>query len=493
MWYFTISEPHKKPRLIQLKPGKFIIGRSQNNDINIEEESVSRQHAEVIIDPATDSISIVDLNSTNGTYVNRQRIQGAFQLAVNDDVHIGKTSMILVHFPQEKAAVKDNALGTHPLTSEVVHESVDQNSALLCEISSKLNTVLDIKTALYEVSELIKRMMGVDKCEILIGKQIVEVRTSEFSSPLAKQALKNRCAEVTPAQMFVPIICSEELLGLIIIFRSNIKTQPFDRHDLQLAIAISHQAALTIQRMYLTRKLNHDEQVHRLLLRFVSPLEAEFMLNDYLESGELPPLCEQKITVLFADIANSTALAEHLGSKQFAEILNNFYKKATEIAFKHTGIVKYLGDGVLAIFTEQANRWPSEERATLAGLELIRTVNYTGSLNPQQRIVVGVGINTGNVMAGYVGTHERAEFVALGDAVNVAYRMQDYARPYKVIVGPATVAAISDKYQFQRVGAITLRGREHSIQAYEVLPLSNKFQKRSDAVILVNQPEKLQQ
>jgi len=80
-----------------------------------------------------------------------------------------------------------------------------------------------------------------------------------------------------------------------------------------------------------------------------------------------------------------------------------------------------------------------------------------------------VAINTGQAMVGYVGTKERAEFNVMGDTVNIAYRMQDYARPYKIIVGPATVAAISEKYHFRRVGAVSLRGREQTIQAYEVL------------------------
>ena len=73
-------------------------------------------------------------------------------------------------------------------------------------------------------------------------------------------------------------------------------------------------------------------------------------------------------------------------------------------------------------------------------------------------------------MIGYVGTAERAELTVLGDPVNVAYRIQEYARPYKIVVGPATVAAIVDKFNTQRIGAVTLRGREKPIQVYEVLP-----------------------
>jgi adenylate cyclase len=83
---------------------------------------------------------------------------------------------------------------------------------------------------------------------------------------------------------------------------------------------------------------------------------------------------------------------------------------------------------------------------------------------------MGVSINTGVAMVGYIGTRERAEFNALGDVVNVVFRMQEYARPNRIVVGPATVAAIVDKYPTQRIGAVTLRGRERTVQVYEVLP-----------------------
>lgn len=474
MWYFTIREPYKEPRLVRLKPGNLSIGRSSNNDIDIQEDSASRLHAEVLVDSVSASISIVDLNSTNGTYVNQQRIHGAFQLAVNDDVRIGKTSMLLVYYPEEGAAAKNTAVETHLFTSELMHESISQYPAVLYEISSKLNTILDIKTAVHEVSKSIKYLIGVDKCEILVGKQLNDIDTPEFSGTLAQQAVKNRCAEVTPLQMFIPIISTEEVLGLIIIAKSGVKSQPFNRRDLQLVIAISHQAALTIRRMDLAYKLNHEEQVHRLLLRFVSPIEAEFVFNHYRKSGQLPPVREQKITVLFADIANSAGLAKSMGAAQFAQVLNNFYKNATEIAFKHDGIVKYLGDGVLVVFTEETSRWSSEERAISTGLELTRKIDHSGTLNSKRRIIIGAAINTGKAMAGYIGTDERAEFVTLGDTVNIAYRLQEYARPYKVIVGPATIAATRDKYQYERVGAITLNGHQHPVQAYEIMLPMNK-------------------
>jgi class 3 adenylate cyclase len=73
-------------------------------------------------------------------------------------------------------------------------------------------------------------------------------------------------------------------------------------------------------------------------------------------------------------------------------------------------------------------------------------------------------------MVGYIGTKGRPEFNVIGDTVNVAFRLQEYTRPYKIIVGPATVAAINGIFKFQRIGPVNLRGRESSMHAYEVLP-----------------------
>ena len=468
MWQFIIHSPEKEPKLVELKPGKLTLGRSESNDIVVDDISASRQHAEIILDPATNTVFLVDLNSTNGTYVNHQRVHGTHTLNPEDLIRIGQF-LLHLHYYTAGMNSRPTATGTHRFTRELLLESLDEHSVLIYEVSRKLNTVLDLDTAMNTVTGLIKQSMGVDYCQIILGPKLQEMQTSDFVDPLAKKAVNNSSAEVTQTAMFVPIVGNDELLGLICMRKNRPETRSFDRRDLQLAVAISHQAALTIQRMHLLERVHREEQVQRLLLRFVSPAETEFLLKDYFENGELPGLKEQKVTVLFSDIANSTGLAENLGTEHFAKILNGFYRVATQIIFEHNGMIKYLGDGILAIFAEQMGEMPTEEKAVIVGRELINILNHTGSLDPKQRITLGVSINTGKAMVGYVGTKERAEFNVMGDTVNVAYRMQEYSRPYKIIVGPATVAAISDKYRFRRVGAVNLRGREQSVQAYEVL------------------------
>jgi class 3 adenylate cyclase len=128
-----------------------------------------------------------------------------------------------------------------------------------------------------------------------------------------------------------------------------------------------------------------------------------------------------------------------------------------------------MGDGVMAVFVQTTDAPNHEERAILTGIGLLSKAKTTGHLDTSQRIIMGVSVNTGTAMVGYVGTHERAEFTVLGDTVNVAYRMQDFARPYRLVIGPATIAAVIGKYQTQRLGNVLVRGRERPIQLYEVL------------------------
>ncbi len=468
MWQFIVSAPEKEIKVIDLKPGKFTLGRASSNHLVIDDTAASRQHAEVLFDAATNAVSLIDLNSTNGTYVNRQRIKGSCQLMPDDLVRIGQVVMQLNRYVGDKAS-RPNSTGTHSYTRELVLEAFDEHSIILYDVARKLNTVLDPEHAIIEIKGILKRALGLDYCEVILADELLKIGTAEFAHPMAKKAVREKTVEVTPKTMFVPVISNEQVLGLIILQKTKPDTRPFDKRDLQLAIAISHQAALTLQRMELLEKVQREEYARHLLLRFVSPTEAEFLMKDYVSSGNLPELSEQKVTVLFSDIANSTNLAEQLEARRFAGILTGFYDVASDIIFKHGGMIKYLGDGILAIFTHAEGK-NAEKDAVSAGRDLLATLRDTGALDPDHRIVIGVAINTGTAMVGYVGIKGRPEFNVIGDTVNVAFRLQEYARPYKIIIGPATVAAISDTFKFQRVGEVNLRGRENAIHAYEVLP-----------------------
>lgn len=467
MWNLIVQTPNHEPIQTFLKEGKLTLGRASTNNIVLEDTSASRQHAEIVTDESG-AISVVDLNSTNGTYVNRQRISGSHPLSANDIVRIGQI-VIQVMEQGAKSGVRPSAKGTHLFTRELLLESLDQHSILLYEVSRKLNLATDIGTVINELITLIKQTMGVQVCEVIL-KEIFSTLEEPGKETLAMSAIKNRSAEVTATEMYVPILSGQETLALLYLKKERPGTRPFDDRDLQIAIAISHQAGLTLQRMNLMDQVRKEEQARQLLMRFVSPTEIKFLLKDYLASGLLPPLTEQKVTVLFADLADSTGMAEKMGVRRFAGILSQLYADSAEIIFKYHGVLRYEGDGVMAIYMDIPDAPTPEERAVLSGRELLGRIKTTGRLEAGQRIVMGVTINTGVAMVGYIGTSEQAEFNALGDVVNAVYRMQPYARPNRIVAGPATIAAIVNKYRTQRIGAVTLRGRENSMQVYEILP-----------------------
>jgi class 3 adenylate cyclase len=468
MWNLIVHAPDSDPKPYELKSGKTSIGRAFTNDIVVEDAAASRYHAEIRVGEAENEISIVDLDSTNGTFVNHERIFGECPLKANDVLRIGQIIFDLIS-PSDENQIKQGVAGTHLFTRELLLESVDQHAVLLYDVARKLNFATSLGMMVDELTVLIKHSMGVQSCKFIMKDRFHQL-DGLGADGLAVRAIQNRAAEVSPTEMYVPVLSGDDVLALMYLRKQRPGTRAFTRNQLQIAIAISHQASLTIQRMNLLEKVRKEEQIRQLFTRFVSPSEVKLLLNNYFETGELPPLHEEKVTVMFADIAESTRMGEKMGVKKFASVLNQFYNDSADIIFKYNGMLKYLGDGVMATFVDIPSESRPEVRAILSGRELLGRIKTTGHLVLDQRIIMGVSINTGVAMVGYIGTRERAEFNALGDVVNVVFRMQEYARPNRIVVGPATIAAIIDKYPTQRIGAVTLRGRESPIQVYEVLP-----------------------
>jgi adenylate cyclase len=95
----------------------------------------------------------------------------------------------------------------------------------------------------------------------------------------------------------------------------------------------------------------------------------------------------------------------------------------------------------------------------------------TGALDESRSNIIGVAINTGPAMLGYTGGEERVEFNVVGDVVNVANHMQEYTRPFKIIAGSETVAALGENYPHKFFRTVYLRGRESPVEIHEVLPI----------------------
>ena len=463
MWRLNINEPERDSYLVELQPDSTSIGRGSQNKIVLIDSAASRNHAEILLDNLLGTITIHDLNSTNGTYVNRKRISAVVPLHHNDNIRIGKA---ILNLSTDDNNVRSTVMGTHFYTREIILESLDEHGVLIDDLAQKLNSVMDVQSALDEITGQLRHVLLVEDINVVLAAQFQSIFDAR-----AVAAIQNRSVEVTSTRMYIPIIHSDELQGMIIMSRAT-DARPFSRRDLELAIAISHQAALTLNRLSLIETSREQQRVRELLLRFVSPLEVDYLLKDYLKSGKLPELVEQKATILFSDIADSTGIAERIGAKRFAELLTHYYQDVTEIIFRYGGIIKYLGDGIMASFlsTSHTQMLISQElRAVYAGWEIAERFRESRYSSGDEPLVIGIAVNTGTAMVGYIGVGSRTEFNVLGDTVNIASRMEPYARPNRLVVGPITMDAIADRFMTQHAGEVEVRGRSASVEIYEVL------------------------
>jgi len=466
MWSLTITNPRSEPLQIKVVPGKMLIGRMDTCDIIINDSAASRRHAEIFYDPLPELLTIKDLKSSNGTYVNRAKISGFIRLQNDDVIRIGQTVMHVTKIVDTAVGQKD-ITGTRLFTRELVLEAVDEHPILLQEIVEKLNTVVDIDSAIGQVTDLVKRAMGVDVCKIILAQDFKKVILEGPDSP-AGRAIRHSSVEISPLTLCVPVMSGGKPLALIYLEKNRPEARPFETRDMQLAVAASHQTALTLERIDLLEKIRKEGQVKQLLLRFVSPIEAEGLLQDYLKTGNLPELSEKKVTVLYVEIADASGLAQRIGPSKFSSFLGTFYQYATQVVFARGGMVKYVGDGLLAVFMESKEGPSPEERAVIVGREVIEFVKGLIPPENERGCVVGVAINTGQAMVGYVGTQERAEFNVFGNLIKLTTRMQESALPNRVFLGASTAEAIHNKYLIQPAGSLTMPGSESPVPMFEV-------------------------
>jgi class 3 adenylate cyclase/Cdc6-like AAA superfamily ATPase len=179
------------------------------------------------------------------------------------------------------------------------------------------------------------------------------------------------------------------------------------------------------------------------------------------------------VTVLFCDIVGSTAIAEQLDPEEWAEIVNGAFQVLTEPVAHYEGtVVRLLGDSILAFFGAPVSHEDDPRRAVLAALEMIDALppfreqvrkDYGIDFN------VRVGINTGSVVVGDVGSSVLTEYTALGDAVNVAARMQQTAAPGTIVIGHDTQRLVAPLFELQALGDIEVKGKSEPVSAFRVL------------------------
>lgn len=185
-------------------------------------------------------------------------------------------------------------------------------------------------------------------------------------------------------------------------------------------------------------------------------------------SGERKP-----VTAVFADVVGSTSLAEGMDPEEWIGIMNRAFELMSQAVYRYEGtIASLIGDGMLAFFGAPVAHEDDPERAALAALAMVDAIaEYRSYLAAAREIdfQIRVGINTGEVVVGKVGSDLRYEYSALGDTMNVAARMEAAAPPGGILVTAETHRFIAARLRSEDRGEISVKGKATPVRAFEVL------------------------
>jgi class 3 adenylate cyclase len=177
--------------------------------------------------------------------------------------------------------------------------------------------------------------------------------------------------------------------------------------------------------------------------------------------------------MLFCDVKGSTAAAETMDPEVWTEIINGAFERMIAPIYKYEGFVpRLMGDAILAFFGAPIAHEDDPQRAILAGLEIQSGIKtYAEELRLKHKIEFGlrVGINTGLVVVGEIGSDLRMEYTAIGDAINLAARMEQTAQPGTVQISEDTYKLVAPLFDFEALGGMEIKGKSALVKAYRVL------------------------
>lgn len=202
---------------------------------------------------------------------------------------------------------------------------------------------------------------------------------------------------------------------------------------------------------------------------------APEQIVDRIAASGVPTAAEKKeVTILFADLVGFTRLGEHLPADVLVKILNEYFTRMSRVIAEHRGHVsKFIGDGLLALFGAlEANPWQANDAVHAALGMRAELARYNRALAADQlpQLAFGVGVHRGLAIAGIVGSHELTEFTVIGNAVNIASRVEHLTREHgtDILVTGAVRETLDPRFELRALGSVPIRGLTEAVDTYAV-------------------------
>lgn len=380
---------------------------------------------------------------------------------------------------------------------------------VLYQISRKLNTVPDFDELLHTIMDSIFQVIDADygfvallgndpdelipkvvkhrtapeqgSQELRVSRTIINKVVNDKVSILTSNAMeddrfsgaKSLFMQNIRSVMSVPLWRKDEVIGIIQVDSFRLSNK-FTKADLDLLTTISNQMAMVIEQANLNEKIRREEMARNRLERFHSPEVVDLILGGGGQEADEDTLMapkEKYVTILFTDIVSFTPLSERLTPAEVAVLLNQFFRRMTDIIFDYNGTLdKYIGDAIMAVFGAPIERENDAERAIMAALEMRKALfDMMGEAQTERRFDIRIGINTGRVVAGNLGSPKRMDYSVIGDAVNTASRLESIAEPNQILIGEKTYQSVKEKFKIRDIGKKSVKGKAQAVRVYEVL------------------------
>ena len=216
-----------------------------------------------------------------------------------------------------------------------------------------------------------------------------------------------------------------------------------------------------------------QQSLFAVLQKYVSPEVAKLITRSEYEKtmhGE-----KRVITVVFADIRGFTQLAENMDPWAISKLLNEYFNKMTEIIFNNGGTIdKFIGDAIMILFGAPISQDDATLRAIKTAYEMreaLKELRRTWEEASGKAFHIGIGINTGEAFVGNLGSDNHKEYTALGDAVNIAARLESRALPDQILFSETVLNEVGHLITYNKLESVTLKGKSRPQEIYELLEI----------------------
>ncbi|MGE0129876.1 MAG: adenylate/guanylate cyclase domain-containing protein [Blastocatellales bacterium] len=525
---FYVQTVNNRNYTFDIDKAEITLGRELKNDLILDDPRVSRYHA--VARKSKEVVTLRDLESGNGVYVNGNRITPNvdFTLTDNDQIKLGSCTLTFQNvdplrtqftpdsFREVLQKTPNELLQTSALSSFTSPENVpaliyrqelekkERILRLFYDLSHKLSSVFSLDEIYQQAFEILFSVTPVSRCFIFrkneqgefeqvaarmrdagasgemlpisqtifakVAGERVSILLEDAQRGSAEFSSKSIVANHVQSVMASPVIGPRGLLGIIYADRYDV-LESFDADDLDLLNAVAVHAGIAINTVINYERLQKQAQARSRFERFL----PRQVVDQILHSPEGVRLggVRQKVTCLFADIRSFTTLSETSTPELIVNLLNQYFSTISEIIFKHGGTLdKYIGDGLMALFGAPYAGELDAVKAVRAAIEMQRSmIAFNERLRAESLppIEIGIGINTGHAIVGYIGSETRLDYTAIGDTINTAARLEGIAQPGQIVISENTMQALDESFTLRPLGTEKLKGKNVNLRIAEVV------------------------